>query len=144
MDLLSFLRERLEGELGFRDLDSLGLAEEQRTRFEPLDFIGVRAYFGSLIGVGLVDGDALDLGEMARRADLFSEACDLIRQIGPTARGLVIENLTAVFGILAFVLRETASPERIAHVQGLRRGSAAKQTRYGTNNPPTTDKYVNY
>jgi len=126
VDLLDRIRDRLVDDLGFAGIARSDVAEPQRAAFDALDYVGMKAYLGSLIVVGLVSADELGEPAMAARFDRFRAVFRAAHDLGPAARGLVVENLTGRFALLAFVFGHTPPPERIAHVRTLKAGSAAR------------------
>ena len=126
MDIVALLGDRLLRELEFRSVEELDLAESHRQNLDRISFLAMRTYLGSLIAVGLVAADGLGPQDIAGRFGHFESFFDTLLEIGPTARGLVVDNLTGRSGLLAFVFQTPPSDDQIEHIRGLRYGSAAK------------------
>jgi len=125
MDPIAQLRDRLHQELEFRAAGELELTESQHRSLDNIDFVGTKTYFGSLIAVGLVSADGLGAHEIDDRFRRFRAFFDLLLEIGPTARGLVVENLTGRSGLLGFVFQSPPMAGQVEHIRGLKHGSAA-------------------
>ena len=126
MDPIAALADRLLYELEFRSVEELEIAKSLPSEFSKLDFLGMRTYFDSLIAVGLVSADDLEAQDVADRFDWFQMFFDRLLEIGPTMRGLVIDNLTGRSGLLGYVFRTPPTRDRIEQIRALRHGSAAK------------------
>jgi len=126
MDTVALLGDRLRGELGFRALEQEELPESLLRHPGAFTFLGAKTYFGSLVSVGLVAADGLGPEDLGHRFGLFRAVFDQLLEIGPTARGLVVGNLTGRSALLAFVFEAPPTRDQIEGIREFKYGSVAK------------------
>ena len=113
----AFVR-RICAEKGFVPVSEASLPADARP--PQIEFLGIRPYWGSIMSLGILRADHRSERDWVALTDELYRFTSALRPLAGSVNGARLGS----FGLLALLFFEGCSPQQIASVRSLKRGSA--------------------